>query len=264
MALFFKIFSSISNYIIFIYFLFILPADIAAQQLSFKDMHMRYPRFRVAVKEKTNVVSNIFQKSNMVYPPEKIFLRIFKEEQTIELWAKPEDINAYSFIKNYKFCSFSGVLGPKRREGDLQIPEGFYFINRFNPQSSHYLSLGINYPNKLDQEAGKKGALGGDIFIIGNCVSWGCIPTNQDNIKELYLIVVDTYSKNKTKAFVHIFPKKLNIENFINLKNQFEENQELVSFWKNLKTGYDFFETTHTLPVIEVDQKNIKYMYSPQ
>ena len=261
MAHIFKIFLRRSNYLIFLYFLFIFPSDIASQQLDFKELHMRYPRFRVAVKEKTNIVTDFFQKSNMAYPPEKIFLRIFKEEQTIELWVKPENIDTYSFIKKYNFCSSSGTLGPKRREGDLQIPEGFYFINRFNPQSSHYLSLGISYPNTLDKVAGEKGALGGDIFIIGNCVSWGCIPINQNDIKELYLIVVDTYSKNRTKASVHIFPKKLDFEHFNNLKNQFKENQELVSFWENLKTGYDFFEKNHILPIIKVDQKNIKYKY---
>ena len=235
--------------------------NIASQQLSFKELHMRYPRFRVADMEKSNIVTNMFRKKNIPYPPESIFLRIFKEEQTIELWAKSENLNTYSYMKKYNFCAFSGKLGPKRKEGDLQIPEGYYFINRFNPQSSHYLSLGINYPNTLDQLAGNKGMLGGDIFIIGNCVSWGCIPIGQNNIKELYLIIVDTYSYNKKMISVHIYPNKMNLSNFNLLKNQFQNNHNLISFWDNLKDGYIFFEQNHILPIIEIDKKNIKYKF---
>jgi len=41
----------------------------------------------------------------------------------------------------------SGKLGPKRQQGDMQIPEGFYHISGFNPASNFYLSLRINYPN---------------------------------------------------------------------------------------------------------------------
>ena len=67
--------------------------------------------------------------------------------------------------------------------------------------------MGINYPNSSDKILGKHGNLGGNIFIIGNCVTWGCIPITRDEIKELYLIVVETYSYNK-KIFLFTFFQK--------------------------------------------------------
>ena len=45
----------------------------------------------------------------------------------------------------------SGTTGPKRAEGDYQVPEGFYYINEFNPNSKYHLSLGLNYPNASDK-----------------------------------------------------------------------------------------------------------------
>ena len=96
----------------------------------------------------------------------RIYLRAFKDEKKIELWAKNFTDSKYKLIKVYKICRTSGDLGPKREQGDRQIPEGFYHINRFNPYSNFLLSLGLNYPNKSDRILGEKGNLGNDIFII--------------------------------------------------------------------------------------------------
>lgn len=103
----------------------------------------------------------------------------------------------FRLIKDYQICSLSGELGPKRQQGDLQVPEGFYWIDRFNPASNFYLSLGINYPNQFDRILGKSGELGGDIFIHGGCVTIGCIPITDDKIKELYLIAVEAKSNGQ-------------------------------------------------------------------
>ncbi len=48
----------------------------------------------------------------------------------------------------------AGTLGPKRMQGDYKVPEGFYYINEFNPKSSFHLSLGLNYPNASDRILG--------------------------------------------------------------------------------------------------------------
>ena len=58
---------------------------------------------------------------------------------------------AFTLFKTYKVCMQSGSIGPKRSEGDNQVPEGFYYINEFNPNSNYHLSLGLNYPNASDK-----------------------------------------------------------------------------------------------------------------
>ncbi len=59
--------------------------------------------------------------------------------------------------------------GDKAREGDGKTPEGIFTIDRRNPQSAYYLSLGIDYPKPEDTERAAKQGIdpGGDIFIHG-------------------------------------------------------------------------------------------------
>ena len=92
--------------------------------------------------------------------------------------------------------------GHKNFEGDGKTPEGRYYIDRRNPDSSFHLSIGISYPNEQDieraREAGKKP--GGDIFIHGqpNLLKpgkpdWtaGCISVSNKEIERIYAMVKD-------------------------------------------------------------------------
>ncbi len=92
--------------------------------------------------------------------------------------------------------------GDKVFEGDGRTPEGSYFIDRRNPESEYYLSIGISYPNKQDiaeaQAIGKEP--GGDIFIHGASgragprgTDWtyGCIAVTNREISEIYSMVRD-------------------------------------------------------------------------
>ena len=64
-----------------------------------------------------------------------VFLRIFKEESTLELWV--QDGAEFRKFRDYEICNYSGHLGPKLREGDRQSPEGFYSVPKsaLNPKS---------------------------------------------------------------------------------------------------------------------------------
>ena len=142
---------------------------------------------------------------------------------------------------------------------DLQVPEGFYFIDKFNPASQYHLSLRINYPNESDFILGKRGRLGGEIFIHGGCESIGCIPITDEGIKELYLIALDARENGQEKIPVHIFPRIL--EGIIfNAKDKNELSH--ILFWNNLKTGYDYFEESGFLPEISVGELG-KYSFHP-
>lgn len=181
---------------------------------SFKEEQMRYPRLRAAVKEKDSLIKELFKDCSIQYPPQEILIRIFKEERTLELWARSGNNDPFTLIKNYKICSLSGELGPKREEGDMQVPEGYYCIDRFNPSSIFHLLLGINYPNQSDRILGKRESLGGDIFIHGSCVTIGCIPITDEKIKELYLICVEAKSNGQDRIPVYIFPTRLDETKF--------------------------------------------------
>jgi murein L,D-transpeptidase YafK len=109
-----------------------------------------------------------------------VLLLAYKEEQTLEIWT--EDTPAWVLLQSYDICAASGVLGRKRKEGDLQVPEGLYHVNRFNPKSNFFLSLGINYPNDADRAVADPTSPGGDIFIHGGCQSVGCLAMTDESI----------------------------------------------------------------------------------
>ena len=220
---------------------------------SFKDEQLKYQRVRTAYSEKENYLKTMLTKVNINTFAIDIFIRAFKKEEKLEVWVKEKNNTEYVFLKTYDFCSTSGELGPKRKRGDLQIPEGFYHINTFNPYSNFYLSLQINYPNSSDRILGYKANPGGDIFIHGNCVTIGCIPITDDKIKELYVLAVEAKSSGQSKIPVHIFPAKLDSSSFNILKTEFSGNAQLIKFWQNLKSGYYYFEKNKQLPDITVD-----------
>src|SRR5579863_1055617 len=106
----------------------------------------------------------------IAYPPKRIFIRAFKQERELELWGGNRT-GAMHLLRTYAIAAASGGPGPKRREGDMQVPEGVYRVARFNPHSRFHLSLGLDYPNASDRILGYRGHLGGDIYIHGNHVS---------------------------------------------------------------------------------------------
>lgn len=220
---------------------------------NFKSQQAKFARVQTAMSEKGDMVKKLFASKNLPYPPKEIFLRVFKREGVLELWSNPD--GKYELVKEYKICAASGSLGPKRRQGDSQVPEGFYYIDRFNPVSNFYLSLGVNYPNESDKILGVRGNLGGDIFIHGNCVSIGCMAMTDDQIKELYLIAVEAKAAGQNRIPVHILPARMNQKGMKKLTSEAEQNHVLLNFWRNLKESYDVFENNRRLPIVTVDRQ---------
>src|ERR1700719_4338463 len=84
-------------------------------------------------------------------PSSPVLIRAYKKEAELEIWKMKSD-GQYALLKTYPMCRWSGQLGPKKREGDMQVPEGFYPITpgQMNPNSAYYLSFNVGYPNALD------------------------------------------------------------------------------------------------------------------
>jgi murein L,D-transpeptidase YafK len=226
---------------------------------TFKEDQLKFSRVSKAFERKENYLKDLL-KEKRILSNYDLFLRAFKKEAILEVWIKNRTDKKFILLKKYPICSSSGRLGPKRKFGDLQVPEGFYQIDRFNPASNFHLSLGINYPNNSDKVLSSSKNLGGDIFIHGACVTVGCIPLTDDLIEELYLLSVDAKSNGQKTIPVHIFPSKLSIDNFNKIKGEYIKYPDLIRFWTNLKEGYDFFEQNQKLPKITIDKKG-KYIF---
>ena len=217
---------------------------------SFKTDQMRYKRVRVAYQEKLSKVKTHLSNHDIEPGELNVYLRVFKEEGVLELWAADKNVRSYKKIKDYEICAPSGDLGPKRKQGDRQVPEGFYHINIFNPSSAFYLSMGVNYPNNSDKILGEKGNLGGDIYIHGDCVTLGCIPITNSQIKELYVFCVEAKNAGQGTIPVTFFPAKLTSSKLASLKKEYPGDSDRHGLWTDLQKGYTIFNKTKRLPSI--------------
>lgn len=231
---------------------FIIVLLLMLQQTSFKETQRAHSRVKEAYEEKESVVKQYFIDNKLSMNKFQLFLRAFKKEQVLEVWIKEKNKEQFVLLHSYDFCTTSGTLGPKRKEGDLQIPEGAYHINHFNPLSNFHLSLGISYPNDSDKILSDKTKPGGAIYIHGNCVTIGCIPITDDKIKELYVIAVEARNAGQEKIPVHIFPSRFDTGVVDGLIREQKADAKTSAFWKNLEPVYQDFEKSKKLKPVRV------------
>ena len=119
-------------------------------------------------------------------------------------------LNGNTALRDYSVQLGFTADGHKRFEGDGRTPEGRYHIDRRNPDSAFYLSVGIDYPNARDRAfAAVHGrSPGGDIFIHGwgdrrldPSEDWtaGCVAVKNMEMRQVYAMVrngtpVDIYA----------------------------------------------------------------------
>lgn len=182
-----------------------------------------------------------------------VFLRIFKQERELEVWV--QEVEGYKLFRTYDVAAMSGELGPKRKEGDRQAPEGFYYVppSQMNPNSRFHLSFNLGYPNTYDRHHGRTGSA---LMVHGNRVSIGCFAMTDAKIEEIYALA-DAALRNGQPYFrVHIFPFRMTQENMAR-----HQGSRWSAFWENLKAGYDYFETSRRVPSVRV--RDGVYVFEP-
>lgn len=241
----------------FVFFLCLFVMKISlAQQIDFENVLLT-ERVKPVNEKKYNYLVDLFSRKGISFPCDSIYIRAFKFNKQLEIWAFSADSNKFVLVNTYPICMLSGDLGPKREEGDQQIPEGFYYISDINPYSKYFLSLGINYPNESDNVFGNKEKLGGDIYIHGGCETIGCLPMTDYQMSEIFLIVLYAYIAGQQDVAVHIYPTKLTSNNLNKLKTvYFKDDTKKIAFWSQLKTGYDYFEKFKKIPRFNIMDGN--------
>ncbi len=230
------------------------PLLAAGADQKFFQEQWRYKRFRQAWLNKAGPIESKLKAEQFPGAVPNLFLRAFKQDQALEVWARVRNGEPYRLLYRFPICALSGVLGPKRKQGDLQIPEGLYVIDRFNPASSYHLSLGINYPNRCDRRLGDPVDPGDLIFIHGNCVTIGCLPIQNDPIETLYSLCVAARANGQKQIPVHIFPTRLDEAGLAKL---IKTRPQHADFWRNLAVPYRFFENEKRPPRAKCDQNGL-------
>ena len=235
-------------------FLIVSISTSQVKTLAFKAGQLKSPKVKDAYDTKWPKLQQDL-KTVKINPDEfDIYMRAFKSEKIVEVWLKNKGDAKYKLFRTYDICASSGNLGPKRTEGDGQVPEGFYKIDLFNPNSDYYLSMRINYPNASDLILKEGKNAGGAIMMHGNCVTIGCLPMTDDKIKELYVLCLEARNRNNP-IYIDIYPIKFTSENIAILEKNYPKSK--LSFWKTIKPAYDYFETNHWLPKINTDTKGL-------
>lgn len=137
-----------------------------------------------------------FDRAGLAYPPTALTLVALKKERRLEIYATDAS-NKTRLVHRYPVLAASGEAGPKYREGDRQVPEGFYRIALLNPNSSFHLSLRVNYPSDEDVSQAREDQrdisnLGGDIMIHGSFFSTGCLAMGDPAAEEIFFLAART------------------------------------------------------------------------
>ena len=177
-------------------------------------------------------------------PRDPILVRVYKKEAELEVWKKVD--GQYAHLKTFPICRWSGQLGPKKREGDRQAPEGFYSVSpaQMNPNSSFYLSFDTGFPNAYDRANGYSGSY---LMVHGTCSSRGCYAMTDEGISELYAMARESFAGGQKAFQFQAYPFRMTAENLARYRQ--DPN---MAFWQNLKQGSDHFEITRREPKVSV------------
>ena len=180
--------------------------------------------------------------AHVSYPPKQIMLRAYKQNRILEVWGANSPRSELHLIKWYPILAASGTLGPKRKAGDMQVPEGWYSVSQFNPNSAYHLSMGLNYPNASDRYFATAKDPGKDIFIHGNHVSAGCLAMGDPAIEEIYTLA----RMSSNRVFVLLMP---------GTNKMFPFTKNLHStLWGQLAAISSQFDQNHVIPSIQIDR----------
>ncbi len=156
----------------------------AAPRYTVED---RRRRFESSVRQR---LAPALARANLAWPPRALLLVGLKAERRLEVYAG-EGPDALRFLCVYPILAASGGPGPKLREGDRQVPEGFYRVAALQPNSRFHLAVRLDYPNAEDRErAARDGRAdpGGDIMIHGGAQSVGCLAIGDAAAEDVFVL----------------------------------------------------------------------------
>lgn len=178
-----------------------------------------------------------------------VFIRVFKEENELELWMKPGGKPDYTLFKVYRLRDWAGSPGPKLREGDGQAPEGFYYVSssRLIPDTKHHLAMDLGFPNDYDEYHGRTGS---DMLIHGGGRHAGSFGLDAGDMSEVYTLAQAAMKDGQRFFRVNVFPFRMTDKR---MEQEWKRQPRWISFWQNLKEGYDFFENVNYPPDVAVE-----------
>ncbi len=174
-----------------------------------------------------------------------LYIRVLKEPGEAEVWARRQD-GAYVRFQTYRLCGAEQTLGPRRRPGDQQAPEGFYLLTpgRMEPGARAHLALELNYPNSLDVARGWSGARAG---FAGRCSPTYGLGLTDPAVEEIWALSAAAFRAGQAAIPVHVFPFALSARAL-----RRPAQRDLARFWAELEPAWRLFEAERKPPATGV------------
>lgn len=158
----------------------------------------------------------VFSAHGVSYPPKEMTWVALKQEKVLLLFAK-DGSGKQRQVLSYYIIGQSGGPGPKLKEGDMQVPEGFYRMPSFHPNVIAHMALDVDYPNEEDRAHAigeKRKNVGRDILIHGSRWSSGCLAMGNVPMEELFVLAYDCSLKNIKLIFApcNLLVQKPNVD----------------------------------------------------
>lgn len=187
-------------------------------------------------------------------PSAPVLFRAYKKESEIEVWKRAAS-GRFVHVKTFPICRWSGQLGPKRKTGDRQTPEGFYSVPKaqMNPNSRYYLSFDVGYPNAYDRAHGGTGSA---VMVHGVCSSMGCYAMTDRVVGEIYAIAREALAGGQAAFQFQSYPFHMTAANMA--RHRTDPN---IAFWRQLKEGADRFDATGEELQVRVEAG--RYAFAP-
>lgn len=218
-----------------------LPAVLAAAGV---DDVRETPRSRAVVEAHTAELSEALaeQGAHLGAP---VYLRLTKEPAVLTAYVADAD-GVYEPFRSWPVCAFSGDLGPKLAEGDMQAPEGFYSVapGQMNAGSDYHLAFNLGYPNAFDRAHDRTGSY---LMVHGDCVSVGCYAMTDEAIEEIWTLMQAAMGEGQKAVPVHIYPFPMTAANL-----QRHAGDPNAAFWRSLAPAWEDFEETGHVPEVRV------------
>jgi murein L,D-transpeptidase YafK len=180
----------------------------------------------------------------------EVAIVVYKYEMLAEIYLLSNSQH-WTLFEQLNICAASGGPGRKLKEGDRQVPEGFYEVTVFNPRSKFHLSLGINYPNEADLVVANAEHPGGEIYIHGGCLSVGCCALTNQGVEPLYVLCDAARQAQKPQPKVLILPCRFSQTTMDWSSVEWAQWQ---SFWTGLQQGYHWFIFNQKWPKMRIDE----------
>ena len=218
-----------------------LPAVLAVAGV---DDVRETPRSRAVVEAQAGGLSKALEDEGLRLGA-PVYLRLTKEPAELTAYVANAE-GVYEPFRSWPVCAYSGKLGPKLAEGDMQAPEGFYSVapGQMNASSDYHLAFNLGFPNTFDRAQGRTGSY---LMVHGDCVSIGCYAMTDEAIEEIWTLMQAAMEEGQKSVPVHIYPFPMTAANL-----QRHAGNENAAFWRSLAPAWEAFETTGHVPVVRV------------